>query len=1082
MKKWKSFVSALLAGIMILSAASGIFAAPAFTDVSDHWAWTRGYIPYLVEKNVLNGYKLSNGTSVFKPEDKVTRAEFIKMLDETFGLVDTAEVSYSDVKSTDWHYPYFAKAIAQGYILNYGNYATPDGKLTREEAITLLVRYLDLTEAEKSPASTFADYNSITSYYRDPVMAAAKAGLVDGYKENGKTYFKPMNTLTRAEALTILYRAAGAIYNTSVSTKDSGAADTNAVITRGGVVLSDLTLKGRVIVSEGVSGYSVTLDNTTVTDTMYVRGQSNIIINGKSVKNLIVDSDASDILITLSGGATVENLTLNTTAKVAISNGTKVNNLNVNAKNVTVTGSGKIGTLNVEASGMVSSIMPDTYHIGDGLTASLDGSVYQGSSDALAAFVFLPFLTEEDSYTYLNISPAVNGQIYYYYTDDDAAPSALEFDTMYLNANRKDSFSVTANKIYCESTGFTHNVQNYDYLVIQLATKEKNHTPIIIPNEVSSGTGFRVDPELTDDTTITFTPESSGTVYYYYSANGDKVTTAQFLDGYKNTKAKDSMYVAGGSSSRINLDSRYLDNYPYVVIMLQKNNNAYYTPVVVAAGDNGFDEEPKVSTLGSVSFTTKITGTLYYYYSANGKAPSTANYNTEWRSDYNRGSLSVTKGVKKSIQYDESVLAKYPYIIFSIKDANGNYTKPFVLHIESTSGFTVDPYLTDNSKISYRPVVNGTLYWYLSKTSSAPSTVADFTRSYEACASAYRGSEKAYVSGLNSFTYPSQYAASYPYIVLRLRGTDGTDYMPVVLELKVSASTGFAEQPTLSSTSDTIRFRTVESGTVEYYYARRSTANVDYTQDFDYMYSHAPSGYRDTVSVGSAANSIDFSAIDLTLYDGIVMRFVNDKGVAHTPVYLKLERIQTDDGGVYGLEIVAVTSDTVRVFANFSGTLYYHFQNYKTVSESEFYRDAKQRSVSRNDMAAIPVDEDYNYIVLKLAHYDFLVIDLSDTVSDGGSDGSGDGGTTASGSGFLSCSNGLDTEGKTYITFIPQVSGTVYISYSVGDSRIEIPVEAGQSYTHTFKYNIDEMLDLLGGSYNIQLVSGSTAYEKVVFN
>ena len=108
MKKWKSFLSAVLAGIMILSAASGIFAAPTFTDVSNHWAWTRGYIPYLVEKNVLNGYALSNGTSVFKPEDKVTRAEFIKMLDETFGLTETANIKnkYSDVPESEWFYSY----------------------------------------------------------------------------------------------------------------------------------------------------------------------------------------------------------------------------------------------------------------------------------------------------------------------------------------------------------------------------------------------------------------------------------------------------------------------------------------------------------------------------------------------------------------------------------------------------------------------------------------------------------------------------------------------------------------------------------------------------------------------------------------------------------------------------------------------------------------------------------------------------------------------------------------------------------------------------------------------------------------
>ena len=44
------------------------------------------------------------------PDGQVTRAEFIKMLDETFGLKTTVGVSYSDVKDTDWYAPYIGKA------------------------------------------------------------------------------------------------------------------------------------------------------------------------------------------------------------------------------------------------------------------------------------------------------------------------------------------------------------------------------------------------------------------------------------------------------------------------------------------------------------------------------------------------------------------------------------------------------------------------------------------------------------------------------------------------------------------------------------------------------------------------------------------------------------------------------------------------------------------------------------------------------------------------------------------------------------------------------------------------------------
>ena len=112
MKTLKRMISGILAAVMVAASASFVSADQiTFTDTSGHWAWDRGYIPYLVEKGVLNGYKQNDGTYMFKPEDKVTRAEFIKMLDETFGLTETANIKnkYNDVPESEWFYSYFAK-------------------------------------------------------------------------------------------------------------------------------------------------------------------------------------------------------------------------------------------------------------------------------------------------------------------------------------------------------------------------------------------------------------------------------------------------------------------------------------------------------------------------------------------------------------------------------------------------------------------------------------------------------------------------------------------------------------------------------------------------------------------------------------------------------------------------------------------------------------------------------------------------------------------------------------------------------------------------------------------------------------
>jgi len=100
MKKFRRILSAFLAVIMVLGTVTVVGAANvSFTDVSGHWAWTGGQIPYLVDKGVLNGYKQPNGTYLFKPDGEITRAEFIKILDETFGLTATASISFKDVST-----------------------------------------------------------------------------------------------------------------------------------------------------------------------------------------------------------------------------------------------------------------------------------------------------------------------------------------------------------------------------------------------------------------------------------------------------------------------------------------------------------------------------------------------------------------------------------------------------------------------------------------------------------------------------------------------------------------------------------------------------------------------------------------------------------------------------------------------------------------------------------------------------------------------------------------------------------------------------------------------------------------------
>ena len=147
------------------------------------------------------------------------------------------------------------------------------------------MRYLDLDASKKAATSTFTDYNSIKTAYRDYVLLAAGAGIINGFEDDT---FRPNDTLNRAQALAILYRAAGMVCNDNVVETEAGAGDKNAVIVKNGVTVTGANLPGRVIISEGVSGGTVTLSECIIGE-LIIRGTPTVILSGCTVESLIVD-------------------------------------------------------------------------------------------------------------------------------------------------------------------------------------------------------------------------------------------------------------------------------------------------------------------------------------------------------------------------------------------------------------------------------------------------------------------------------------------------------------------------------------------------------------------------------------------------------------------------------------------------------------------------------------------------------------------------------------------------------------------------------------------------------------------------
>ena len=178
-----------------------------FRDVSSaHWA--HDAIRYMASKNILSGY--SDGT--FQPDRAVTRAEFAKVMVLALNLntVKPSVPTFQDLSKEHWAYTSAesAKFYLTGFRTSSGDLFRPDDDAVREDMAVALVKAkkLDPSKARLSVLDVFTDKDQISANLLDYAALAVEHGIMAGSPaDNGRKVFKPLSTLTRAEAAQLLY-------------------------------------------------------------------------------------------------------------------------------------------------------------------------------------------------------------------------------------------------------------------------------------------------------------------------------------------------------------------------------------------------------------------------------------------------------------------------------------------------------------------------------------------------------------------------------------------------------------------------------------------------------------------------------------------------------------------------------------------------------------------------------------------------------------------------------------------------------------------------------------------------------------
>ncbi|WP_309119971.1 S-layer homology domain-containing protein [Paenibacillus sp.] len=178
-----------------------------FSDVQGHWA--QGDIELLANKLIVEGA----AENAFRPEDPVTRAEFVDLLVRSLGLSETTRgARFADVSSRDWYAGAAGAAVGAGLLTGYedGTFR-PDAPVTREQMAVLLDRATAFASGGAAPGATqaatpaarFKDIDDVSDWASASLARLVESEVLQGGPD---ALFLSQATATRAQCAAALRR------------------------------------------------------------------------------------------------------------------------------------------------------------------------------------------------------------------------------------------------------------------------------------------------------------------------------------------------------------------------------------------------------------------------------------------------------------------------------------------------------------------------------------------------------------------------------------------------------------------------------------------------------------------------------------------------------------------------------------------------------------------------------------------------------------------------------------------------------------------------------------------------------------
>lgn len=167
-----------------------------FDDIKGHWG--ESYITECFNRGIINGY--SHNT--FRPEANISRAEVAALIQRAFKISDGTSNEFADVDDTVWYKGCVTGLCNTGIVQGYNGYFRPGDNISREEMAAVIYRALVYYGIKPEGEMTFDDDEVISDYAKESVSSLGANGIIVG--DAGR--FRPVESVTRAEAATLIYR------------------------------------------------------------------------------------------------------------------------------------------------------------------------------------------------------------------------------------------------------------------------------------------------------------------------------------------------------------------------------------------------------------------------------------------------------------------------------------------------------------------------------------------------------------------------------------------------------------------------------------------------------------------------------------------------------------------------------------------------------------------------------------------------------------------------------------------------------------------------------------------------------------